>query len=423
MKVPRQVWWLAGLAVLVCALTALLRVSGEETSKGDFLGLRHSSYSNSPGGLRALYLTLQELGYHPRRGRMPFSAMTLPDRGTVVVAEPLAAVTAAEWRALLTWVEAGHGLFLASEISLPHSKWISPGSSILVEPELTRARPCQPSHLARAVRAVAIRSRTRLAFPEPPSRSGDKASKDKQEAGEVELPPGPWGKVGHPRDVSEVLAGAAPIFRDKEGTVAAYARAGGGEIVLFSSPWSLSNAGLAKGDNLTFVLNVLGAAADGEVVFDEYHQGYGKNSLWALTPLPLKVGLGQLLVGMLVVMYARSRRFGRVIPLEREGRERREFLETMTALLQKGEATRLAVRLAEEGATARLRVDLGLAPGAGAGELAEAAGRMEAAAGERLGRALAECRRTRESGRAPSANRAMSLVRELDEAVEQVRKL
>ena len=119
--------------------------------------------------------------------------------------------------------------------------------------------------------------------------------------------------------------------------------------------------GLGAGGQLHLRAQRPGRARKRPILFDEYHHGFAENLAWALTPTWSRWALAQFLVAFGVLVYARSRRFGRVVPLLRESRERNEFLTTMTALLRQGEASRLAVRTAYEAAQQRAAERVGAA--------------------------------------------------------------
>jgi hypothetical protein len=407
MKLPREAWWVAGLMVLTFLL--LLLLTGGEAERGRPAGPPvRTSYSSEPGGLRALYLALDRLGYDARRLGTPFLPGTLPERGTLLVVEPMTLANS-EWRALRNWVAEGHALLLAGEDSLPNSETVFPipqpdFETLFPEAALTYARPDQPTYLALGLARLAVRSRTRITPPAVVGRVRDLPT--------LAVPKPARGMAGD-------LGSAAPLFRDEKGTVVAYAQIGKGSVILLTSPWSLSNQGIEKEGNFAFVLNAL---EHGPVYFDEYHHGYGENLLWRLLPLPLKLAAAQALLGLLVVMYARSRRFGPIIPLDEGRRERSEYLGTMTGLLQKGRAAHLALQTAYDAAMARLRFELGLPHDAAPAEVARAAGRVDAAAGEKLAAALEQSHRALEPARVGEA-RAISLVQQLDEAVQSVRQL
>ncbi len=203
----------------------------------------------------------------------------------------------------------------------------------------------------------------------------------------------------------EAWAASVPAFADKDGLAVTYTPIGKGRLITICSPWSLSNEGIAHADNLPFVLDALGGSKDTQVVFDEYHHGYGENVAWALTPTWARWALAQFALAFLLLVYASSRRFGRIVPLLPETRERSEFLTTMTALLRKGEASRLAVRTAYEAALRRLRRELGLPDGADLEEVGRAARRVESAAGRAVAARAGGMPRGSQPPRAPGRSR------------------
>src|SRR5205807_8532164 len=81
------------------------------------------------------------------------------------------------------------------------------------------------------------------------------------------------------------------------------------------------------------------------VFFDEYHHGYGaeRGILSLLAPIA-RLGLAQLAVAGLLLLYTVSRRFGRLLPEEgRVRRSRSEYLGSMASLLPRARAVGLAV--------------------------------------------------------------------------------
>ena len=415
MRIPREAWFLAALIVIMLVVIMVLRGGAAAPEKRGIF--TRTTYNSDPQGLRVLYMTLRELGYDARRLRASFNKATLPKRGELVIVDPLVPVTRREWDALYQWVDSGHTAILAGEEILPYSTRVfSEPEDFLARAPLRSARATQPTYLARDVKTLAVRAEVRIEGP------GAEPHHD-QRVVERRAGPAAWSqRWEYSANMDETLRRAIPLFRDSEGIVVSYAHVGKGAIILCASPWSLSNDGIAEADNVMFALNALGAPSAGPVYFDEYHQGYAENVLWALVPLAGKLALAHLLVGLLVVMYARSRRFGAIIPLDRGRRERSEFLGTMTALLRKGMATRLAVRTAYDAAMQRLRIEFGLRADAMAPEVARAAERVSAQAAHKLGVALRQCRAVLDGPEALTESRAMALVRQLDEAVKSVRQ-
>ncbi len=416
MKVPREAWWLGGAAILMMLIA--LSMGNREAQQSQQVSYQRTTYNSSPDGLRALYLTLKELGYDSRRMLIPFGRATMPTRGTLVVVQPDAFVpiTGRELTALQRWAAKGHTVILAGAWLMADTADDFPVSSDLVrEPPLTYAKVLEPTYLAAGVKRLAVRGRHRIETP----RSG-RASKQKREhegfARRVT-------RGFYRAQISDALSTAVPLLGDDKGTVVAYARVGAGRVILLCSPWSLCNEGIATADNLIFFLNAIGRPQEGPVYFDEYHHGYRKNLAWAFMPVPLKIALGNLLLGLALLLYGRSRRLGAPVPADRATRDRSEFLGTMTALLRKGRATRLALRTAYETALQQLRLELGQDAAASVADLARAAARIHNDAGDRLGTALQRCRGALDAPGALSEAQAMALVRELDAATALVRQI
>jgi hypothetical protein len=212
------------------------------------------------------------------------------------------------------------------------------------------------------------------------------------------------------------------VIGDEAGPVVAYARVGRGQVVLMASAWPLSNEGIRRAGNLRFALNAIGETRT-PIYFDEYHHGYQDRLAWGLLPGAAKLAVCQLVLGLLIAAYGRGRRLGPVMPLDRGVRERTEFLQTMTAALQGGRATRYSLRTAYEMTRDELESRTGLPREAPVEVLVKAAAsglRGPRAAGgpaARLEAALSEVERVLAGESAPSEAAAMSLVRRLDEAV------
>jgi hypothetical protein len=126
---------------------------------------------------------------------------------------------------------------------------------------------------------------------------------------------------------------------------------GRGRIVILADPYIVSNGGISLKDNLQLAINILVASSDGEtkglIAFDEYHQGRGATSnafasYFAGTPiLPL---LGQIALLLLLILWTRSRRFARPIPLAHvDRRSALEFVASMAELQQRAGAYDLAL--------------------------------------------------------------------------------
>jgi hypothetical protein len=404
MRVPREARWIIGLTLAAGLLAWALR-GGRAEQEPTFVP---TTYSSASYGLRALYLTLDELGYETVRLRRPLDKK-LPAQGSLFVVQPMTPVAAAEWQAVEAWVQRGHTLILAADSGLPGLLAASPVFRSFLNVPVSYARPAQPVRLARGVGRLAVKSDAHVEVTAGRGRGPRRlpAPEETPLTG-----PGPRRLLGQ----------GVPVFRDEGEAIVTYAKIGKGEVIFLASPWSLTNEGISKADNIVFALNAVGAADRGPVFFDEYHHGYGGGALSRITPWPMKLAAAQVLLGILVAMFARSRRFGRIRPLLRESRERSDFLATMAVVLRRGEATRLAVRTARDGLDHRLGRLLGLPSGAGSEALARAASRVNAEAGAKLGQVLPRCDAALQSTEELSQPRALALIRELDEAERALRR-
>ncbi len=133
-----------------------------------------------------------------------------------------------------------------------------------------------------------------------------------------------------------------PMFADRNGTTLGYSRWGKGAVIMMPGGVPLSNQGIKYGDNLTLVLNAIGRPDPQRkvtVTFDEYHHGYSEGEgIMSLIGSPAKLGLAQILVAFFLLLFAASRRFGRIIPLMEGTRQRGEYLSSMSSLLRKAQA-------------------------------------------------------------------------------------
>jgi hypothetical protein len=121
---------------------------------------------------------------------------------------------------------------------------------------------------------------------------------------------------------------------------------GAGRIVVLADPFIVANAGLKLADNLLLARNLV-SVHGGLVAFDEFHQGRARSqnhlaAYFAGTPvLPIVAQLGLI---VLAVMWTRSRRFGRALPLvQSDRRSKLEYVASMAELQQRSRAYDLAI--------------------------------------------------------------------------------
>src|SRR5262249_48818155 len=102
---------------------------------------------------------------------------------------------------------------------------------------------------------------------------------------------------------------------------------GSGRIVVLSDPYIVSNGGIKLDDNLLLAVNVL-ASESGLIAFDEVHQGRAATHNAFVTYFantPVLAICGQVVLMLLAIVWTRSRRFARPLPLPQV--DRRSSLE------------------------------------------------------------------------------------------------
>lgn len=121
---------------------------------------------------------------------------------------------------------------------------------------------------------------------------------------------------------------------------------GEGKIALLSDPYVVSNSGISLVDNAQLALNLV-SAGDGVIAFDEYHQGYGKDSnrflqFFAGTPIVSMFLQAAMLIGL--VFFSQSRRFARPVPEREPDRlSKLEYVAAMAEIQSRTKAYDLAI--------------------------------------------------------------------------------
>lgn len=361
------------LGVLI-AINVATYVAQEEAQDSE-LSPNRSTYHSGSTGTRALYDFLSESGYKVMRWR-EVAERLLGDNGQkvqtfVIIGRTPLSVDEDQARSLLLWVERGGRLVIVdrqpdADILPPAGDWavkteigtIPPFSLDPLKPEelienVKPVHPAQPTLLTQDIESVMpSRFASTISF----SRRDTKKS-DRQEKTEHGLPasddaedeePGPPPSVVTVTPDNSTPASPAPVVHmgdSKEVLLIDYSH-GQGRIMLLSDPYIFANGGISLKDNLQLAINML-ASGEGIIAFDEYHQGRGATgnalvSYFSGTPvLPM---LGQIVLLILLVLWTRSRRFARPLPLPQiDRRSSLEFVASMAELQQRARAFDLAI--------------------------------------------------------------------------------
>jgi hypothetical protein len=227
-----------------------------------------SVYSDRADGLGEAAYLVRELGYQATPlTRLPAASL---QRGLLILAEPIADdLGEPDAGALLSWVESGNTLLLASSHSTPLHQLL----------RLTLHHP--PDEITVAVAPEAVGPYT-------------------EGITEVAVVGATW--VQGP--------GALPLWEVDDRPGAVLLRRGKGHVLVLADPALLTRHGLHQADNAAFLANTAAVAASaGVVYFDEYHHGLqSSGGFWGylghyrqqLTLVPIAAVLGAALWRALV---------------------------------------------------------------------------------------------------------------------------
>jgi hypothetical protein len=375
-----RVWIALGVLVLLALLLSIGRTATPDSSGPEVTPLR-STYRTRPSGLRALYLALPDMGYPTRRHQQTLDHLRAD--GALVIAEPMLNIAPSEWEWLRSWVARGNLLLLFSDSG--HLFEPSERHQTNTPTPPVTASPAQPAPAALGAPAYVIQSPYRF--------DGDSWSPERGE----EMPELVPSKK-KPKPASRRVFPPEPVvtlFADRIGPALSISRWGKGTVVLSCSPWSISNEGIARGNNLALFLNLIDAYGAGKrrpIFFDEYHHGQGgPTGVLSLLPPVARGGLAQVVAGLLLLVFAVGRRFGPMVPAEAlERRTRAEYLTAMSLLFRRARALELAAGKLRDETQRDLARGLGLPPAAGPEAIALAAQEKRGVDAERVRRILEE---------------------------------
>jgi hypothetical protein len=320
------------VVLLVLILILLAGVVGGRTGGGEDGDPRASTYVRSPGGLAALYWTLEELDLPVARRTDPLAgAESL--RGTLAIVSPEEQPSAEEMSAVAEHVRRGGTLLFVSSAydyggpaydSLGlRPAWI-PGVSLWGTDDRA-AVPTRPHPWTAGVRSVAG---FRRAF-------ADTSAALRRPGAETLL-----AVDGHP------VAATWPV--------------GEGRVIALSDVRPLTNGRLRESGAALPLIRALAQAGD-TIVFDEYHQGFtGGGSLAGGTWSMIKRFVSgpaaiQLLAAAALLLWVSARRFGApLLPPPTRRRSPLEHVEALAGAYRQAGARRTVRRLLLAGAARRL---------------------------------------------------------------------
>jgi Domain of unknown function (DUF4350) len=305
----------------------------------DVIRQRPSTFFTDPTGARALLLVMKQLLPSAEQWRRPLQFLPLPNRPdiptTLIVAGPGLPISQSELDYLDRWLAAGGQLILLTGNGWPTRQRLE--SANMPEEAETVADDRVDD------RSVKFLSRY------APSLRWTKPGKAKtSESSGPSLPSGlklRWQR-------SFAATGDAKVFAVATNEILAVEiSVGQGRIIAIADPTMVSNGALRRSDNSVWLVSLAAGWANGKILFDEFHHGFGdKRSTAELTRAFLMTPWGwcalQVAAAGLLYAFVYRRRFGRISePPMPERTSSLELVEARAGLLQAAAARGLAAEL------------------------------------------------------------------------------
>jgi len=313
-------WLVFGLILLVTFVLALV-VAGNHQRYA--LSRAPSSFNPSPSGTKAVFVTLQKLGWRVERWQHPWTKLA-SRTGVLVYADfateesfsrqGAAPPTGEEADVLARWVARGNTLLYYANPD--RHTWRS-GSKLVDDLDIRLQTNVVETAVSTDFWTLRRKTETIHGITPVKLTEGVRA---------VTLEQSPGFRVTDGAAVPLVVSGDGPAQ-------ALWVPHGRGQVVFFSSTSVIDNEFLVAGDNLALLLDLLRDLPDGGVIlFDEYHHGYSSEfAMHDFLMLPVvKFAALQLALVAALVLYSQARRFGEPVPLVCE--TRRSVMEYAVAL-------------------------------------------------------------------------------------------
>ncbi len=340
-----------GLAALLAAGVTVAIVAGRRSGAPAREYEPASTFRSGPDGARGIYEVLTRLGRPVARRRTPLFdlAKNLRRRpGLLVEADPPLDFETAEMAQLVAFLRRGGQVVASGE-----------GAGV------TRCAGWAPRWVGTIRRDDSLA--VTAAGEAPAGLSLPGVNKYLQPLAGVENPheiaPKSVRSNEDTRCATLVATGADTLVRTRSGrpVVLRLRFDGGGALVLIGDDGWMRNRAWRTTDVPLILLPVLSAPAAGQIVFDEYHHGYGANgsvtiALWQwLVDTPAIWALAQLALVAIIWLIVSAFRFGPAQSvIERRRRSPLEHLDALAAGLEGAGGTETAVALMLAGLRRRL---------------------------------------------------------------------
>jgi Domain of unknown function (DUF4350) len=330
----------ATIATVIFLFLSVVLASFTTRESTDAIRQRPSTFFTDPTGARALLLVMKQLLLSAEQWRRPLQFLALPNQPdiptTLIVAGPGLPISQSELDYLDRWLAAGGQLILLTGNGWPTRQRLE--SAKIPEKTETVADD--------RVDARSVKFLSRYA----PSLRWTKPGNAKTSESSGQSLPSPGLKLRWQRSFAET-GDAKVIALAANEALAVEISVGQGRIIAIADPTMVSNGSLRRSDNSVWLVSLAAGWANGKILFDEYHHGFGdKRSTAELTRAFLMTPWGwcalQLAAAGLLYAFAYRRRFGRIseTPMP-ERTSSLELVEARAGLLQAAAARGLAAEL------------------------------------------------------------------------------
>jgi hypothetical protein len=326
----------AGLAMGIFLILSLLLANLSTPRRSHTLLRRPSTFFTDPSGARALFLVVKQFFPTAEQWRRPFQLLPAPSAAsTLIVAGPQRPLGSREVADLEGWLDAGGQLIVLTDNGWPIRRQRADGAESDRESVEQSSSRAAPTFLARHEPAL------RWNKPEKKMLTG--------QAGGVAIADQRLNLGWH---AGFSRTGAAKVIATAgNSAIAVEIPVGRGRIVAIADPAMASNGALRRSDNAVWLVALAAGWGAGQILFDEYHHGFGqKRGTAELTRAFFLTPWGwcvlQLAAAGLLYVFVYRRRFGRIRePLAPERASPLELVGARAGVFQAAAAQRLAADL------------------------------------------------------------------------------
>ena len=329
------------VATGIFLVLSMLLASFSTRESTDIVLQRPSTFFTDPTGARALLLIMKRLLPSVEQWRRPLHMLELPDQPdtptTLIVAGPGRPISKSESEHLHRWLTAGGQLIVLSGNGWPTRQRVASEDASTVKPESASDDRSDDN---------AENFLTRYA----PALRWTKPGRAKSAEARGSSIPSPGIKLRWRRSFAATKDAHVIAAVDNE-PVGVEMAVGRGRIIAIADPTIASNGAVRRSDNAVWLVSLAAGWANGQILFDEYHHGFGEKRdtvdlARAFFMTPWGWCVLQIAAAGLLYAFAYRRRFGRISePPVPDRSSSLELVEARGGVFQAAAARGLAAEL------------------------------------------------------------------------------